>query len=78
MQTEYKVGDVIQIPTFAASDNVGVDKCVVMLQDVQSWMLFVNDAYKFEKAGLYRLIFFANDVEGNLTKVIYEIKVVEV
>lgn len=78
VQTEYKVGDTIQIPTFAASDNVGVNQCVVMLQDVQSWMLFVKDAYKFEKAGLYRLIFFANDIEGNLTKVIYEIKVVEV
>ena len=75
VQTEYKVGDTIKIPTFTANDNVGVNKSVVMLQDVHSGIVFVDETYKFEKAGTYRLIFFANDVEGNLTKVIYEIKV---
>ena len=75
VKTDYTVGDSIVLPAYSASDNVKIAKSVALVQDVMSGISSAEGNYRFKRAGTYYLIFFAQDEEGNSTKVIYELTV---
>lgn len=72
-----KVGSKLIIPEINVTDNISTGlECYVFIETPTNYIENVEESYVFEKAGTYRLRFFAQDDSSNFTTLIFEIKVV--
>ena len=70
-----KAGETLALGDFTATDNVGVTEAIVYVKTPQSWLLRVDGSYTFKETGVYKIIYFAVDAQGNDCTVVYEITV---
>lgn len=64
-RTEYAVGESFSVPQFSAQDNVGVANQYAVLRTPTTEMVLLRENYTFVQSGMYVLIFYAEDEEGN-------------
>ena len=77
INTTYKVGDTLQIPSCTITENpdAGKIELVVLMRAADGSLYIVTDSFTFMQAGQYQLVYRLTDAYDNVTRIVYNITV---